>query len=167
MRIVIQKVTEAAVAVEVTDEKNGGDMTERREVEYETIAEIKRGYMILAGVEEADGDEDVDWLAQKIIALRIFEDENGVMNKSIMEVGGDIIVVSQFTLFAQTKRGNRPSYMRAAGHEKAIYCYERLIQQLEMRLGRKVQHGKFGAMMKVSLVNDGPTTIIIDTKNLC
>lgn len=148
MRVVIQKVKEASVIVE-----------------KETIASIKKGYLILAGVEDSDENEDVDWLSKKIIGLRIFEDENDIMNKSIMDVNGEIIVVSQFTLFAKTKKGNRPSYIRAAKHEKATYCYERLIKQLSLAQNKNVQHGKFGAMMDVKLINDGPTTIIMDTKN--
>lgn len=148
MRVVIQKVKQASVIVD-----------------KEKIASIDKGYLILAGVEEADEDQDVDWLSKKIIGLRIFEDENDIMNKSIMDVDGEIIVVSQFTLHAKTKKGNRPSYIKAAKHEKATYCYERLIKQLSLAQKKEVQHGKFGAMMDVQLINDGPTTILIDSKN--
>jgi D-tyrosyl-tRNA(Tyr) deacylase len=121
--------------------------------------------LVLVGIEEADAQEDIVWLTSKIANLRIFEDENGVMNLSIKECGGDIIVVSQFTLHASTKKGNRPSYIKAAKPDVAIPIYENFVLQLEQELGKKIQTGKFGADMKVLLLNDGPVTIIIDTKN--
>ena len=121
--------------------------------------------MILVGIEAADGNEDVAWLTRKIVGLRVFDDENGVMNRSIMEVGGDILVVSQFTLHASTKKGNRPSYIRAAKHEISIPLYEEFCRQLSAQLGKDVRTGQFGANMMVELVNDGPVTICIDTKN--
>ena len=126
---------------------------------------IQTGFLVLLGIEEADTQEDIDWLCRKIVALRVFDDENGVMNRSIMEVGGDIIVVSQFTLMASTKKGNRPSYIRAAGHVTAIPMYEAFCKQLSNLLGKPVGTGEFGADMKVELLNDGPVTICMDTKN--
>ena len=127
--------------------------------------EIKQGLVVLLGIEEADGKEDIDWLAQKIINLRIFNDDQGVMNLSLSQVNGDILLISQFTLHASTKKGNRPSYIKAAKPGVAIPMYERFIQHIETLLGKRIQTGEFGADMKVSLVNDGPVTIIIDTKN--
>ena len=126
---------------------------------------IGKGLLVLIGIEEADGDEDIEWLATKIINLRIFNDDQGVMNISVKEDAGDILVVSQFTLQASTKKGNRPSYIKAARPETAIPIYEKFIQSLTMQLGKPVFTGEFGADMKVSLVNDGPVTILIDTKN--
>ena len=120
--------------------------------------------MILLGVEDADTDEDLQWLAQKITGLRVFGDENGLMNKALADIGGDILLISQFTLFAQTKKGNRPSFIRAARPDKAIPMYEKMISVLETITGKKIAAGVFGADMKVSLVNDGPVTITIDTK---
>lgn len=120
--------------------------------------------LILIGIEDADTDEDIDWLTKKIVQLRIFNDENGVMNKSVLEVGGELLVVSQFTLHASTKKGNRPSYLRASKPEIAIPMYEKFVQQLEIAAGISVQTGVFGADMKVRLWNDGPVTIVIDTK---
>jgi D-tyrosyl-tRNA(Tyr) deacylase len=148
MKAVIQRVSEASVSIE-------GNKT----------AEISQGLLILIGIEEADSIEDIRWLSGKIARLRIFDDEAGVMNKNVMEVEGEIIVVSQFTLHASTKKGNRPSYIYAARPEIAIPLYEQFKKQLSLDAGIKIQSGKFGAMMNVSLVNDGPVTIIIDSKN--
>ena len=129
------------------------------------VANIQKGLLVLVGFEDADNNEDLNWLTSKIANLRIFGDENEVMNLSLKEVGGDMIIVSQFTLHANTKKGNRPSYIKAAKAEVAIPLYEAFITQMETELGKKVQTGKFGADMKVALLNDGPVTIIIDTKN--
>lgn len=148
MRAVIQRVSKAFVNIR-------GNKT----------AEISQGLLILLGIEEADSSEDIKWLSAKIARLRIFNDKNGVMNKSVMEVEGEIIVVSQFTLYASTKKGNRPSYIYAAKPEIAIPLYEQFKKQLSLDVGIKIQSGEFGAMMDVSLINDGPVTIIIDTKN--
>lgn len=149
MRIVIQRVSEARVAI-------GG----------ETVGQIGRGMMILLGIEEADGEEDIDWLCHKIVQLRIFNDEQGVMNLPITAVpDSDILFISQFTLMASTKKGNRPSYIRAARPETAIPLYERFVSSLATLLGHPVQTGRFGADMQVSLTNDGPVTICIDSKN--
>jgi len=148
MRIVIQRVSEASV-----------------KVEGEIISSIKKGMLILVGIEDADTQDDIDFLVKKIVLLRIFDDENGVMNLSVKEVEGEIIVVSQFTLHASTKKGNRPSYIRASKPDFAIPMYEKLIEAVEIAFGKKVGTGKFGAMMDVALVNDGPVTIIIDSKN--
>ena len=148
MRTVIQRVSKAKVTVE-------GDL----------ISEIKTGLLILLGVEDADTEEDIIWLSRKITNLRIFADENGVMNKSVAEVNANVIVVSQFTLHASTKKGNRPSYIKAAKPDIAVSKYEKFVLQLEIDLGKKVGTGVFGADMKVELLNDGPVTIMIDTKN--
>lgn len=148
MKAVIQRVLEASVTI---DQKR--------------VANINQGLLLLLGVEEADTEEDIIWLSKKIANLRIFNDENGVMNTSLLDIKGDVIVVSQFTLHASTKKGNRPSYIKAAKPDIAIPLYERFVSQLEADLQRKVQTGKFGADMKVSLINDGPVTIIIDTKD--
>ncbi len=148
MRVVIQRVSEASVTVE-----------------NKTISSIHQGLLILIGIENNDTQEDIDWLSGKISRLRIFGDEHGVMNKSILDIDGDAIVVSQFTLHASTKKGNRPGYTKAAKPEVAIPIYERFVAQLESDLGRKVGTGIFGADMKVSLINHGPVTITIDTKN--
>lgn len=148
MRIVIQRVQRCSVTV-------GG----------KTIGEIGKGLAILLGIEEADTQEDIDWLCGKISRLRIFDDENGVMNLDIQQAGGRAIVISQFTLFASTKKGNRPSYIRSAGEPIARPMYEKFLATLSAVLGTEVEHGEFGADMKVSLVNDGPVTICIDTKN--
>ena len=148
MRVVIQRVLEAAVSV---DEKN--------------IAEIKNGLLILLGIEQEDLKEDADWLCKKISDLRIFDDADGVLNLSVKEIKGEAIVVSQFTLHASTKKGNRPSYIKAAKPDVAIPLYEYFVAALEKEMNAKIQTGKFGADMKVSLINDGPVTIIIDTKN--
>jgi D-tyrosyl-tRNA(Tyr) deacylase len=128
-------------------------------------ASIEKGLVILLGIEEADGAEDIDWLAAKIVNLRIFNDHDGVMNVSVKDDGGDIILVSQFTLHASTKKGNRPSYIKAAKPDIAIPLYEKFIIALQKELAKPIQTGEFGADMKVSLINDGPVTIIIDTKN--
>ena len=148
MRIVIQRVSEASVTV-------NGKIT----------GKIENGLLVLLGIEEADGNEDVEWLSKKICQLRIFNDAEGIMNLSVMDVGGEILVVSQFTLHASTKKGNRPSYIRAARPEIAIPLYEKFIRQLGEGLGKPVQTGIFGAMMQVSLINDGPVTILIDSKD--
>ena len=147
MRIVVQKVKKASVTV-----KN------------EVVSEIGKGILVLVGIEDADTEEDIDWLVKKMLNLRIFEDEKGVMNLSVQDVSGDVIVVSQFTLFANTRKGNRPSYIRSSKPDFAIPVYEKFIEKAEAVLGRKVGTGQFGAMMDVSLVNDGPVTIIIDSK---
>lgn len=147
MRAVIQRVSEASCKVD-------GNIT----------GQIGIGFMVLLGVEDADTDEDMQWLAQKITGLRVFGDENGLMNKGLADIGGDILLISQFTLFAQTKKGNRPSFIRAAKPDKAIPMYEQMIKTLETITGKKIATGVFGADMKVSLVNDGPVTITIDTK---
>lgn len=148
MRLVIQRVSHASVTI------NGV-----------CKSAIKEGFMILVGIEEADTKEDVDWLCKKVIGLRVFDDENGVMNKSIMDVNGEILIVSQFTLMASTKKGNRPSYIRAAGHETAIPLYEYFCNEVSKALGKEVGTGEFGADMKVELLNNGPVTILIDSKN--
>lgn len=148
MRAVIQRVKEASVTI---DGKING--------------QIGNGLLILIGVEDADGMEDADWLVKKIAAMRIFDDENGVMNRSVMDVGGEALVVSQFTLFASTKKGNRPSWFRAAKHEHSVPLYEAFVQKLSAEMGKPVPTGEFGADMKVALINDGPVTIIMDTKN--
>lgn len=135
------------------------------EIGRETVAGIGTGLLVLLGIEDADNDDDIQWLAGKVVNLRIFNDEQGVMNLSIGDVNGDIIVVSQFTLHASTKKGNRPSYIRAAKPEVAIPLYGKFINTLEDLFGKKIGTGRFGADMKVSLVNDGPVTIIIDSKN--
>ncbi|RFZ92794.1 D-tyrosyl-tRNA(Tyr) deacylase [Mucilaginibacter conchicola] len=147
MRAVIQRVSEAACRVD-------GNIT----------GEIGIGFMILLGIEDADTDEDMQWLAQKIVGLRVFGDEDGLMNKALADIDGNILLISQFTLFAATKKGNRPSFLRAARPDKAIPLYEKMIATLEGLIGKKVATGIFGADMKVSLVNDGPVTITIDTK---
>jgi D-tyrosyl-tRNA(Tyr) deacylase len=148
MRVVIQRVKKAAVSI---DEK--------------TYSSIQNGLMILVGIEESDTLEDAEWLCSKISNLRIFADEQGVMNKSIKDTNGEILLVSQFTLHASTKKGNRPSYIKAARPEKAIPLYEQLIALLEKELNKTIATGKFGADMQVELINDGPVTILMDTKN--
>ena len=148
MKAVIQRVTHSSVTID-----------------NKIVAEINTGLLVLLGIEETDTQEEMDWLVSKIINLRIFNDENQVMNVSLKDSHGDMIVVSQFTLHASTKKGNRPSYIKAAKPEIAIPFYEKFIAQMEMELGKKVQTGQFGADMKVALVNDGPVTIIMDTKN--
>jgi D-tyrosyl-tRNA(Tyr) deacylase len=148
MRVVIQRVTKASVTV---DEKK--------------ISTIELGLLILVGIENLDAQEDIDWLSNKIVNLRIFNDDRGVMNNSLLENKGDAIVVSQFTLHTSTKKGNRPSYINAARPEIALPIYEAFVKALELKLGKKVGTGIFGADMKVELLNDGPVTIVIDTKN--
>lgn len=148
MKAVIQRVSEASV-----------------KIEGRIKGQINSGLLVLLGIEEADTTEDIEWLCGKICRLRIFGDENGVMNMSVQEINGEVLLISQFTLHASTKKGNRPSYIKAARPEVAIPLYEAFIKQLEKELGKPIQTGEFGADMKVSLVNDGPVTIIIDTKN--
>lgn len=148
MKAVIQRVSEASVTI-------NGKIT----------ASIELGILVLVGIEEEDSQEDIEWLSGKISRLRIFNDENGVMNKSLIDINGNTIVVSQFTLHASTKKGNRPSYIKAAKPETAVPLYEMFVAQLEKDTGKSIGTGQFGADMKVSLINDGPVTIIIDTKN--
>ncbi|MBD0353014.1 MAG: D-tyrosyl-tRNA(Tyr) deacylase [Flavisolibacter sp.] len=148
MRVVIQRVSKASVTVEDT-----------------ITGCIQTGLLLLLGIEDADGEEDGKWLSNKIVNLRIFNDESGIMNRSIIDIGGDLLLISQFTLHASTKKGNRPSYIKASKPEIAIPLYEKMIRQLESDLGKKIQTGVFGADMKVELLNDGPVTIFIDTKN--
>jgi D-tyrosyl-tRNA(Tyr) deacylase len=135
------------------------------EINGQIKSKIEKGLLVLVGIEEADNQEDIDWLAAKIVNLRIFNDSENVMNVSVKDDGGDIIVVSQFTLHAATKKGNRPSYIKAARPDTAIPIYNKFIEAVELNLEKKIQTGEFGADMKVSLINDGPVTIIIDTKN--
>ena len=148
MKVVLQRVASASVTVE-----------------DKIVGEIQKGIVALVGIEDADTQEDIDWLVTKITQLRIFGDDNGVMNLSVEEVNGDVLVVSQFTLHAATKKGNRPSYIKAARPEVAIPMYEKFVNTLENKLGKKVPTGIFGADMKVALLNDGPVTIIMDSKN--
>ena len=148
MRVVIQKVTQASVSIE-----------------NQIVASIDKGLLVLVGIEDGDTNEDIAWLSSKIVNLRVFDDENGVMNLSVKEVEGEVLIVSQFTLHASTKKGNRPSYIKAARPQVAIPIYEAFIKQVESLLGKRVPTGQFGAMMQVSLCNDGPVTILIDTKN--
>lgn len=148
MKVVIQRVSRADVKVD-------GKIT----------GEIGEGLLVFLGIEDADTDEDMEWLSNKIVNLRIFNDENGVMNKSVLDIEGNILMASQFTLHASTKKGNRPSYIKASKAHFAIPMYEKMIRKLEAGLNKKIQTGIFGADMKVELVNDGPVTIIIDTKN--
>ena len=148
MRVVIQKVTQASVSIE-----------------NQIVASIDKGLLVLVGIEDTDTNDDIAWLSSKIVNLRVFDDDNGVMNLSVKEVEGEVLIVSQFTLHASTKKGNRPSYIKAARPEVAIPIYEAFIKQVETLLGKRVPTGQFGAMMQVSLCNDGPVTILIDTKN--
>lgn len=148
MRIVIQKVTHASVTIE-----------------GKIKSEIKKGLLVFVGIEDRDKDDDIDWLANKIVNIRIFEDENGVMNKSVIDMDGEILVVSQFTLHALTKKGNRPSYIKASKPDFAIPMYEKFCSKVSNILGKEVKTGEFGADMKVELLNDGPTTIWIDSQN--
>jgi D-tyrosyl-tRNA(Tyr) deacylase len=148
MIAVIQRVSQASVTIE-----------------NEMVASIQSGILLLLGIEDEDTQEDIDWLSSKIVNLRIFDDANGVMNLSIKEVAGEMIVVSQFTLHASTKKGNRPSYIKAAKPTIAIPLYEQFIKQIELDLGKGIQTGKFGADMNVALINDGPVTLLINTKN--
>jgi D-tyrosyl-tRNA(Tyr) deacylase len=148
MRVVIQRVKEASVSISGV-----------------VKAVIGPGMLVLVGIEEADMEEDLQWLSQKTVNLRIFNDEQGIMNKSVLESAGEMLLISQFTLHALTKKGNRPSYIKAARPEQAIPLYEKFIRQLEADMGKKIQTGTFGADMQVSLINDGPVTILIDSKN--
>lgn len=148
MRVVIQRVSHASVTIDGA-----------------VKSAIGKGYLVLVGCENADSEEDIQWLSKKICGLRVFDDENGVMNKSIMDVDGEILVVSQFTLWASYKKGNRPSYLRAGSHEITVPLYERFCDVLSENLGKRVGTGEFGADMKVELLNDGPVTICMDTKN--
>lgn len=148
MRVVIQRVKNASVSVE-----------------GKQISFIEKGFLILVGIEDVDTKEDVEWLTQKIVNLRVFDDENGIMNKSVVDVDGEILVVSQFTLFASTKKGNRPSYIRASKPDFAVPIYQQFCEKLTQLFGKEIKTGIFGADMQVSLLNDGPVTIIIDTKN--
>ncbi len=148
MKLVIQRVSKASVTIN-----------------NDKVADIKKGLLVLLGIVDDDTNEDINWLTKKLINLRIFADENGIMNKSVKDINGDIIVVSQFTLHALTKKGNRPSYIKAAKPDVAIPLYKTFIKQVELDLGKPIQTGQFGADMKVALINDGPVTIIIDSKN--
>ena len=148
MKAVIQRVSQSSVTIN-----------------DKIVAQIQKGLLVLVGIEDADTQEDINWLTSKIANLRIFADENQIMNLSLKDIDGEMIVVSQFTLHAATKKGNRPSYIKASKPEIAIPLYEAFVHQMEIELGKKVQTGQFGADMKVSLVNDGPVTIIIDSKN--
>lgn len=148
MKAVIQRVSHASVTIEGSVKSS-----------------IEKGYLILLGICDEDSQEDIDWLVHKIVNLRIFDDENGVMNRNILDTNGNIIVVSQFTLMASYKKGNRPSWIRAAGHETAVPLYESFVSTLSTAMGRPVGTGEFGADMKVELLNDGPVTICMDTKN--
>ncbi|MBB2149816.1 D-aminoacyl-tRNA deacylase [Pedobacter gandavensis] len=148
MRAIIQRVTEASCVVE-----------------GKTTGSIDTGFLVLLGIEDSDTPDDLDWLSQKIVNMRIFGDENDLMNKSLADVGGDILLISQFTLFAATKKGNRPGFTRAARPDKAIPLYEQMIAKLSSLLQKEIKTGIFGADMKINLVNDGPVTIMMDTKN--
>ncbi|MDO5104825.1 D-aminoacyl-tRNA deacylase [Capnocytophaga sp.] len=148
MKVVIQRVTKASVSIDA-----------------KVVSQIATGLLILVGFENDDNQEDIQWLSAKIVNLRIFDDENGVMNRSVKDVNADILAVSQFTLHASTKKGNRPSYIKAAKPDISVPLYEQFITQLEIDLGKRISTGQFGADMKVDLCNDGPVTIIIDSKN--
>lgn len=148
MRAVLQRVTQASCTVD-------GEIT----------GQIEIGFLVLLGIEDADANEDLDWLAQKIVGMRVFGDENGLMNKALADVDGNILLISQFTLFASTKKGNRPGFTRAAKPDVAIPLYEKMIAKLSALLGKEVKTGIFGADMKIALLNDGPVTILIDTKD--
>ena len=148
MRIVIQRVSEASVSIKGTMK-----------------SAIQQGFLILLGIGEEDNEDDIEWLVKKVVNLRVFDDEQGIMNKSILDVNGEILVVSQFTLMASYKKGNRPSYIRAAGHKISIPLYQLFCKRLSAQLGKEVATGEFGADMQVKLVNDGPVTICMDTKN--
>lgn len=148
MRIVIQRVSEASVSIKNTMK-----------------SAIQQGFLILLGIGEDDSEDDIEWLVKKVVNLRVFDDEQGVMNKSILDINGEILVVSQFTLMASYKKGNRPSYIRAAGHEISIPLYQQFCKRLSTQLGKEVGTGEFGTDMQVKLVNDGPVTICMDTKN--
>lgn len=148
MRTVIQRVQHSSVTI-------GGKLK----------SQIGKGLLVLVGVEDCDTEEDIEWLCKKIANLRIFDDENGVMNRSVIECGGDVMVISQFTLFASTKKGNRPSYLRASKHDFAIKMYQSFCNEMDLQIGKRIATGEFGADMKVELLNDGPVTILIDSKN--
>ena len=148
MRLLIQRVREASVTIE-----------------GEVRSKIGQGLLVLVGIEEADGDEDIEWLAGKLLRLRIFDDEQGVMNLDVQQVGGELLIISQFTLFASTRKGNRPSYIRSAGEAISRPLYDRFVRRVEELAGRKVGTGEFGADMQVALINDGPVTIWIDSRN--
>jgi D-aminoacyl-tRNA deacylase len=148
MRTVIQRVQHSSVTI-------GGKLK----------SQIGKGLLVLVGVEDCDTDEDIEWLCKKIANLRIFDDENGVMNRSVIECGGEVMVISQFTLFASTKKGNRPSYLRASKHDFAIKMYQSFCNEMDLQIGKRIATGEFGADMKVELLNDGPVTILIDSKN--
>ncbi|WP_316800943.1 D-aminoacyl-tRNA deacylase [Pedobacter frigidisoli] len=148
MRAVLQRVTQASCTVD-------GNIT----------GQIGTGFLVLLGIEDADNSEDIDWLAQKIVNMRVFADENDLMNKALADINGDILLVSQFTLFASTKKGNRPGFTKAARPDVAIPLYEKMVEKLSQLLGKRVETGIFGADMKISLLNDGPVTILIDTKD--
>jgi D-tyrosyl-tRNA(Tyr) deacylase len=148
MRAVVQRVSKASVKIDGT-----------------VTGQIKKGLLIFLGIEDSDNEEDIEWLSSKLISLRIFGDDAGKMNLSIQDINGDILLISQFTLFASTQKGNRPSFIRAAKPEIANPLYEKVMQQLELKLGKSIARGRFGADMKVELINDGPVTILIDTKN--
>jgi D-tyrosyl-tRNA(Tyr) deacylase len=148
MRLLIQRVSSASVTIE-----------------GKTKSSIQSGLLVFAGIEDADGEEDIIWLSRKLVNLRIFNDEAGVMNRSVIESGGEVLIISQFTLHASTQKGNRPSYIKAARPEKAIPLYEAFIKQVETDLGKTIGTGEFGADMKVALLNDGPVTILIDSRN--
>lgn len=148
MRVVIQRVAHASVTID-----------------NHIYSEIGKGLLVLLGIELVDNDEDIEWLCGKIVRLRLFDDEGGVMNLSVQEIQGEVLVVSQFTLHAKTKKGNRPSYIQAAPPEIAIPIYNKFIQRMESELSKKIATGEFGAMMQISLINDGPVTIVIDSKN--
>jgi len=148
MRAVLQRVTQASCVVN-----------------DETTGQIETGFLVLLGIEDADTDEDLVWLAQKIVGIRVFSDENDLMNKALSDVNGSILLISQFTLFASTKKGNRPGFTKAARPDVAIPLYEKMIEKLSLLLGKKIATGVFGADMKISLLNDGPVTILIDSKN--
>ena len=158
MRAVIQRVSSASVVIRAQRPVAAMLMAK-------TASSIERGLLILLGIEEADTAEDIEWLSGKIVRLRVFNDEAGVMNRSIQEISGELLVVSQFTLFASAKKGNRPSYIRAARPELAIPLYQQFLQKLAEQFGKPVKTGEFGADMQVSLVNDGPVTILIDSRN--
>ena len=148
MRVVIQKVTQASVTIE-----------------NQTVASINKGLLVLVGIEDTDTNDDIAWLSAKIVNLRVFDDDNGIMNLSVKDIDGQVLIVSQFTLHASTKKGNRPSYIKAARPEVAIPIYEAFIKHTETLLAKPIPTGQFGAMMQVSLCNDGPVTILIDSKN--
>ena len=157
MRAVIQRVSKASVTIDVRPNEISGH--------GEIHSAIGTGLLVLLGIEDADNKEDIEWLSGKIVNLRIFDDANNIMNLSVKETGGDILLISQFTLQASTKKGNRPSYIKASKPDIAVPLYEKMVQQLSAHLGKEIKTGIFGADMKVELLNDGPVTIVMDTKN--